>query len=111
GVEVLFAAFLKKIQERRTRRALIFSFDSSYPFSVGERLLSRRSQPFTILTYDFSRIPGIMEQRAYAYNHLFFRTLRTQGVIPGVDVLRVLFLHHVDAQWRRAMSALPQASR
>jgi predicted acylesterase/phospholipase RssA len=111
GVETIFAAFLKKLQERRTKRALIFAFDSSYPFSVGERLLSRRSQPFSILTYDFSRIPGIMEQRAYAYNHLFFRTLRTQGVIPNVDAFRVLFLHHVDAQWRGDMSDLPEACR
>src|SRR5262249_18356507 len=46
-----------------------------------------------------------------AYNHLFFRTLRTQGVIPGVDVLRVLFLHHVDAQWRGGLSDLSQACR
>lgn len=38
GVETLFAAFLKKIQEKKTKRALIFSFDSSYPFEVGERL-------------------------------------------------------------------------
>jgi hypothetical protein len=111
GVETLFAAFLKKLQERKTKRALIFSFDSSYPFSVGERLLSRRSQPFSILTYDFSRIPGIMEQRAYAYNHLFFRTLRTQGVIPNVDAYRVLFMHHVDAQWRGDLSDLPDACR
>jgi len=111
GVETLFATFLKKLQERKTRRALIFSFDSSYPFGVGERLLARRAQPFSILTYDFSRIPGIMEQRAYAYNHLFFRTLRTQGVIPGVDTFRVLFLHHVDAQWRGDLSDLPEACR
>ncbi len=111
GVETLFAAFLKKLQEKKTKRALIFSFDSSYPFSVGERLLSRRSQPFSILTYDFSRIPGIMEQRAYAYNHLFFRTLRTQGVIPNVDAYRVLFMHHVDAQWRGDMSDLPEVCR
>ena len=111
GVETLFAAFLKKLQERKTKRALILSFDSSFPFSVGERLLSRRAQPFSILTYDFSRIPGIMEQRAYAYNHLFFRTLRTQGVIPGVDTLRVLFLHHVDAQWRGDLSDLPEVCR
>ena len=111
GVETLFSAFLKKLQERKTRRALIFSFDSSYPFSVGERLLTRRSQPFSILTYDFSRIPAIMEQRAYAYNHLFFRTLRTQGVIPGVDVLRVLFLDHTDAKWRGDLSDLPGVCR
>jgi len=111
GVETLFAAFLKKLQEKKTKRALIFSFDSSYPFEVGERLLARRSQPFSILTYDFTRIPGIMEQRAYAYNHLFFRTLRTQGVIPGVDTFRVLFLHHVDAQWRGDLSDLPEVCR
>jgi len=111
GVETLFAAFLKKLQEKKTKRALIFSFDSSYPFAVGERLLARRAQPFSILTYDFSRIPGIMEQRAYAYNHLFFRTLRTQGVIPNVDTFRVLFLHHVDAQWRGDLSDLPEVCR
>ena len=111
GVETLFAAFLKKLQEGKAKRALIFSFDSSYPFSVGERLLARRAQPFSILTYDFSRIPGIMEQRAYAYNHLFFRTLRTQGVIPSVDTFRVLFLHHVDAQWRGDLSDLPEVCR
>ena len=108
GTETLFSAFLKKLQEKKTKRALIFAFDSSYPFEVGDRLLSRRSQPFSILTYDFSRIPGIMEQRAYAYNHLFFRTLRTQGVIPGVDIFRVLFLHHVDARWRGDLSDLPE---
>jgi predicted acylesterase/phospholipase RssA len=111
GVETLFSAFLKKLQQRKTRRALIFAFDSSYPFSVGERLLARRSQPFSILTYDFTRIPGIMEQRAYAYNHLFFRTLRTQGVIAGVDVFRVMFLHHVDAQWRGDLSDVPAVCR
>jgi predicted acylesterase/phospholipase RssA len=111
GVETLFSAFLRKFQQRKTKRALIFAFDSSYPFSVGERLLARRSQPFSILTYDFTRIPGIMEQRAYAYNHLFFRTLRTQGVIAGVDVFRVMFLHHVDAQWRGDLSDLPPVCR
>jgi hypothetical protein len=52
-----------------------------------------------------------MEQRAYAYNHLFFRTLRTQGVIPNVDTFRVLFLHHVDARWRGDLSDLPEACR
>jgi hypothetical protein len=109
GVESVFSAFLKKLQERRTRRALIFSFDSSYPFTVGERLLAGRAQPFSLLTYDFTRIPGIMEQRAYAYNHLFFRTLRTQRVIPGVDTFRVLFLDHVDAKWRGDLSDLPEA--
>jgi predicted acylesterase/phospholipase RssA len=111
GVETLFAVFLKKLQEQRARRALIFAVDSSYPFSVAERLLARRSEPFSLFTYDFSRIPGIMEQRAYAYNHLFFRMLRTQGVIPNVDTLRIVFLNHTDAQWRGDLSDLPAACR
>jgi hypothetical protein len=111
GLETLYFAFLKKFQERKARRALIFAFDSSYPFTVGERLLARRSEPFSILTYDFTRIPGIMEQRAYAYNHLFFRILRTQGVIPDADTFRVVFLDHVDARWQGDLSDLPEACR
>jgi len=111
GLETLFSVFLKKLQEKRTRRALIFAFDSSYPFAVGERLLDRRSEPFSLFTYDFTRIPGIMEQRAYAYNHLFFRMLRTLGVIPDANTFRVMFLHHIDAQWRGDLSDLPEACR
>lgn len=111
GLETLFSVMLKQLQEKRTRRALIFAFDSSYPFAVGERLLARRSQPFSLLTYDFTRIPGIMEERAYAYNHLFFRMLRTLGVIADVNTLRVMYLHHTDAQWRGDLSDLPNACR
>jgi len=55
GLETLFSVFLKKLQEKRARRALIFAFDSSYPFAVGERLLARRSKPFSLFTYDFTR--------------------------------------------------------
>ena len=111
GVETLFSVFLKQLQEKKARRALIFAFDSSYPFSVADRLLRRRSEPFSLFTYDFTRIPGIMEQRAYAYNHLFFRTLRTQGVIPDVNTLRVMFLSHTEAQWRGDLADLPEACR
>jgi predicted acylesterase/phospholipase RssA len=111
GVETLFSVFLKQLQEKKARRALIFAFDSSYPFSVADRLLRRRSEPFSLFTYDFTRIPGIMEQRAYAYNHLFFRTLRTQGVIPDVNTLRVMFLSHTEAQWRGDLTDLPEACR
>ena len=111
GVETLYSVFLKKLQDKKARRALIFAFDSSYPFEVAERLLGRRSEPFSIFTYDFTRIPGIMEQRAYAYHHLFFRSLRTQGVIPNVDTFRVIYLDHTDAQWRGDLSDLPEACR
>jgi hypothetical protein len=42
------------------------SLDTTFLFGVGERRLGLRAQPFSLLTYDYSRIPGIMEQRAGA---------------------------------------------
>jgi predicted acylesterase/phospholipase RssA len=111
GVETLTSVFLKKLQDKKARRALIISLDSSYPFEVAERLLGRRSAPFSILTYDFTRIPGIMEQRAYAYSHLFFRSLRLEGVIPDPNTFRIIYLGHTDAQWRGDLSDLPEACR
>jgi hypothetical protein len=60
----------------------VLAFDSSYPFSVGERRLGFRALPFTVLTFDFSRIPSIMEERATTYQALFFRTLQLEGVFP-----------------------------
>jgi hypothetical protein len=71
-----------QLQAKRTKRALIIAFDSSFPFSVGERVLSRRSLPFSLLTFDFSRIPSIMEERATTYQTLFFRSLQLEGVSP-----------------------------
>jgi Patatin-like phospholipase len=35
GIESLLFVFLKSLQERQARRALIIAFDSCYPFSVG----------------------------------------------------------------------------
>jgi len=111
GAETLYYVFLKKLQEKKAGRAIIFALDSGYPFSVAERVLGRRSLPFSILTFDFTRIPGIMEQRANAYNHLFFRTLRLEGVIPDVNTLRIIYLNHTDAQWRDDLGDLPEACR
>jgi len=34
GTESLLIAFLKQMQAKKLRRALIIAFDSSYPFSV-----------------------------------------------------------------------------
>ena len=109
GVETLGSVFLKKLQEGKAKRALIISLDSSYPFAVAERLLARRSTPFSILTYDFSRIPGIMEQRAYAYHHLFIRSLRLEGVVPDPNTFRIMYLGHTDATWQGDLSDLPAA--
>ena len=111
GIESLLFVFLKSLQERQARRALIIAFDSSYPFSVGARQLSRRADPFTLFTYDFSRIPSIMEERATAYQALFFRSLQLEGVFPDHQTLRVVLLRHIDAKWKDDLSDLPEACR
>lgn len=111
GIESLLFLFLKRLQDGQARRALIIAFDSSYPFSVGSRRLSRRSDPFTLFTYDFSRIPSIMEERATAYQALFFRSLQLEGVFPDHQTLRVVFLRHTEAHWKDDLSDLPEACR
>jgi patatin-like phospholipase len=100
GVESLLFVFLKKLQEKTTRRALILVFDSSFPFAVGERQLTRRAQPFSLWNYDYTRIPCIMEERASTYQPLFLRSLQLDGVFPDDQTIRVIQLHHTDAQWQ-----------
>ena len=111
GVESILFAFLKRLQERKARRALIIAFESSYPFSVGSRRLTLRAEPFSLFTYDFSRIPSIMEERAGAYQALFFRSLQLEGVIPDPQTVRVIILRHTDAEWNADLSDLPEACR
>ena len=111
GVESILFAFLKRLQEKKARRALIIAFDSSYPFSVGYRRLTQRAEPFSLFTYDFSRIPSIMEERAGAYQALFFRSLQLEGVIPDPQTVRVIVLRHTDAEWNADLSDLPEACR
>jgi hypothetical protein len=111
GVESLAFVFLKQLQEKTARRALILAFDSSFPFDVGERRLSRRAQPFSLWNYDYTRIPSIMEQRASTYQALFFRSLQLEGVFPDPQTIRTLPLRHTDAAWRDDLSDLPAACR
>ena len=111
GIETLLFLYLKQIQAKRAKRALMLVFDSSYPFSVGERRLGLRSLPFTLLTFDFSRIPSIMEERATTYQALFFRTLQLEGVFPDMRTLNVIVLRHTDAKWAADMSDLPPACK
>jgi hypothetical protein len=111
GLESLMFVFLKQLQEKKARRALILSFNSAYPFSVGFRLLRQRSHPWTIFSYDFSRIPSIMEERATAYWSLFYRSLQAEGVFPADTTLHIIFLNHSDARWEDDLSDLPQACR
>jgi Patatin-like phospholipase len=111
GIESLLFLYLKQLQAKQAKRALVIAFDSSYPFSVGERLLGLRSLPFTLLSFDFSRIPSIMEERATAYSALFFRSLQLEGVFPDTKTFNAIVLRHTDAKWAADMSDLPPACK
>jgi hypothetical protein len=111
GVESLLFAFLKQLQVKKASRALIIAFESSYPFSVGSRKLSQRSEPWTLLSYDVSRIPSIMEERATSYWALFLRSMQIEGVFPDSQTVRVIVLRHIDAQWKDDLSDLPEVCR
>jgi hypothetical protein len=111
GLETLMFTFLKQLQDKTVRRALILSFNSSYPFSVGFRVLARRSEPWTIFNYDFSRVPSVMEERATAYWSLFYRSLQLEGVFPDDRTLRIIFLNHDSALWEEDLGDLPESCR
>ncbi|HJT19877.1 MAG TPA: patatin-like phospholipase family protein [Nitrospira sp.] len=111
GAESLLMVFLKKLQEGNAKRSLIISFDSSFPFLVGGEELSHRAEGFTLFSYDFSRIPSIMEERATAYRAWFFRMAQRQGLIPEQSQLGLVVLKHTDAEWKDDLSDLPDSCR
>jgi Patatin-like phospholipase len=111
GIESLLFLYLKQIQAKRAKRAFIIALDSSYPFSVDEARLLKRSLPFSLLNFDFSRIPGIMEERALTYQALFFRTLQLEGVFPDSKSLKVVILRHIDVQWAADLSDVPSSCK
>ena len=107
GAESLLFLYLKQLQARRAKRALIVVFDSSFPFSVGERRLFSDPLPFSLLNFDHSRVPSIMEERVTTYQALFFRTLQLEGIVPDTTTMNVLVLRHTDAKWAADLSDLP----
>ena len=111
GLESLILLYLKQLQLKRSKRALMILFDSSFPFAVGERRLLKRATPFSLLSFDFSRIPSIMEERATTYQTLFFQTLQIEGVFPDAKTIAVVNLRHTDAKWAADLSDLPPACR
>jgi hypothetical protein len=111
GVESLLFLYLKQIQAKRAKRVLIIALDSSYPFSVDEVRLLKRSLPFSLLNFDFSRIPGIMEERALTYQALFFRSLQLEGVFPDSKTVSVIALRHIAAKWAADLSDVPASCK
>jgi predicted acylesterase/phospholipase RssA len=111
GLESLATVSLYALQQHAARRALIIAFDSSFPFAVGSDRLDHFPEGFTLFNYDFSRIPGIMEERALAYRTLFFRTMAEQGVLPNESRMKFLLLRHIDAVWKEDMSDLPESCK
>jgi predicted acylesterase/phospholipase RssA len=107
GVEPLLFMTLRQLQQHKIRKGLIVAFDSSFPFYVGERRLSRRAEPFSLFNFEFDRIPSIMEERATTYRSLFLRSLQLEGVFPEDAVVQVLTLRHIDAKWNADMADLP----
>ncbi len=111
GIESLLFVYLKQLQEKRAKRVLVIAFDSSFPFSVGEKQLVRRATPFNLLNFDFTRITSIMEERAITYQALFFRALQIEGVFPDSKTITVVVLRHTDAKWAADLSDLPPACK
>lgn len=111
GLESLATVSFNALQQQTARRVLMIAFDSSFPFAVGSDRLDHFPEGFTLYNYDFSRIPGIMEERALAYRTLFVRTMTEQGVLPDESRLKFLVLRHVDAVWKEDMSDLPKSCK
>ncbi len=111
GIESLFLTVMKHLQENSASRALIIAFDSSFPFEVGSERLDHFAEGFTLFNYDYSRIPGIMEERALAYRVIFSRIMVEQGVWPDERRLKFIQLRHIDAAWKEDMSDLPESCK
>jgi hypothetical protein len=79
GIESLLLLYLRQVQMNRAKRVLIIALDSSFPFSVGEKQLRRRSLPFSLLQFRFQPHSQHHGGRAIV-PALFFRTLQLEGV-------------------------------
>jgi predicted acylesterase/phospholipase RssA len=111
GAESLLMVTLKKLQEGKTRRALMILLDSSFPFDVGGEELTHRDEGFTLFSYDFSRIPSIMEERATAYRSWFLMLGQRHGLLPDQSQIRAITLRHTDTEWKADLSDLPVSCR
>ncbi|ULA64195.1 MAG: PNPLA domain-containing protein [Nitrospira sp.] len=104
GTESLTTLFLNKLHPAHSKaaRGLVIVIDASYPFDEGASDLSESEKGFEVFIDDPSRIVGIMEERANAYQAMLWHSLRTEGVLlPDYDRLKLIILRHTDAEWTK----------
>lgn len=104
GTESLTTLFLNKLNpaDPKATRGLILVIDTSYPFDEGAADLSDNEKGFEVFADDPSRIIGIMEERANAYQAMLWHSLRTEGVLlPDYNQLKIIILRHTEADWTK----------
>ena len=113
GTESLATLFLKKIPKMDpTKRGMIIVVDAAYSFDVGKHPLDQNQKGFEMFVDDPSRIVGVMEQRANAYQLMLWDALRTQDILlPDFAQLRVEILKYTEAKWSRGYQDVPKECR
>lgn len=104
GTESLTTVFLNKLHPSRpaAKKALILVIDASYPFDEGTADLDQKEKGYQVFIDDPSRIVGIMEERANAYQAMLWHSLRTESaLLPDYDHFKLIILRHTDAEWTK----------
>jgi predicted acylesterase/phospholipase RssA len=100
GTESLTTFFLKRIPRGSTTRGLIIVIDAAFPFDANADFLEANKRGSQVFSKDPSRIVGIMEERANAYQLMLWDALRTEGIaLPDFANLRIEVLRHTDPDW------------
>jgi len=113
GIESLIELFLNKLSVDDPggvrRRALIIMIDASFPFDAAKAELDKAISPLKVLSIDPFRVQSMMEQRALAYQLALWSVLRTESAsfVPDTNQLRIVHLHHTDAEWSGGYADLP----
>ncbi|HEY7250321.1 MAG TPA: patatin-like phospholipase family protein [Methylomirabilota bacterium] len=111
GTESLATFFLKKIPRDSPKRGLIIVIDAAFPFDANQAFLDGNRRGFQVFRNDPSRIVGIMEERANAYQLMLWDALRTEGIVlPDFANLRVEVLRHTEPDWG-VFTDLPEECR
>jgi predicted acylesterase/phospholipase RssA len=114
GTESLTTLFLNKLNPAKptAKKGLVIVIDASYPFDEGGADLNEQEKGFEVFADDPSRIVGIMEERANAYQAMLWHSLRAEGaLLPDYDHLKLIILRHTEAEWTKddpIPSACPQ---